>query len=174
MNFKNGDGVFVRFLDNDAKPEQSGKSEQAIRYADEGILCKRKGDYEGAIKNYKKAIELSPETGMYYYNLGKTLYLTERYEEAKRAYYLALVYNAKVGQDMIFRHLGHAVLDTTEEMKTKYSNNIEKYRKGISGQAQSGEMESRGCIRDCIAAGKKEFAKLQAEKSAHDAKNLGE
>ena len=174
MNFKNGDGVFVRFLDNDAKPEQSGKSEQAIRYADEGILCKRKGDYEGAIKNYKKAIELSPETGMYYYNLGKTLYLTERYEEAKRAYYLAFVYNANIEQINIFRHIGHAILDTTEETKAKYGNDISEYRKGISGQASSEEIEPHDNLFSCIAAGKKEFAKLQAEKSAHDAKNLGE
>lgn len=162
------------YANNNNHKTVSGKAEQAVDYADKGILCKRSGDYEGAIKNYKKAIELSPETGMYYYNLGKTLYLTERYEEAKRAYYLAFVYNANIEQINIFRHIGHAILDTTEEIKAKYGNDISEYRKGISGQASSEEIEPHDYLFSCIAAGKKEFAKLQAEKSAHDAKNLGE
>lgn len=158
--------------DEDRDIEKLGKAEKAVAYADKGIMYKRIGDYDKAIKYCKKAIETSPKNGMYYYNLGKLLYLTQKYEEAKRAYYLAYVYNARIDVESIYRHIGHAILDTDDRNKRYYGSEIEKYRDGIAGKASAfGNIDIRYML-DCVYAGKNEIDKLKKQKSNKDTKSI--
>lgn len=142
--------------------EKLGTAEKAIAYADNGILLKRAGKYEDAIECYKKSLAADPKCGMTYYNLGKVLYLTQRYDEARRAYYLSYIYNSKNTLDNIYRHIGHAVIDTTEKIKINYQKEIMKYIDGISGK-QVSSMESEQYLALCIKAGKEEIKKLDKE-----------
>lgn len=47
-----------------------------------GIIYRRQGRYEMAIKQYKKAMKVNPEAEYIYYNLARIYYETESYEQA--------------------------------------------------------------------------------------------
>ena len=115
---------------------EMGTAEKAVKYADMGIGCKRRGEYEKSVICYKKSLELNPKQGMTYYNLGKVLYLTEKYEEAQRAYYMAYIYEAGATYDNICRHIGHAVLDANPD--SRYANTIKEYALSIAGRGGYG------------------------------------
>ncbi|MDH5526266.1 MAG: tetratricopeptide repeat protein [Nitrospirota bacterium] len=55
-------------------------------YNDEGIEALRLDRYEDARLNFEKALELNPEDGIVWGNLGVSLTRLERYEEAAKAY----------------------------------------------------------------------------------------
>lgn len=52
-------------------------------YYDFGVFAYEDGDYEGAEKNLKKALEYNPDNPFYNHYLGKTYLKTERYQEAE-------------------------------------------------------------------------------------------
>lgn len=116
-----------------------GTAEKAVRYADMGIGCKRRGEYEKSVLCYKKSLELNPKQGMTYYNLGKVLYLTGKYEEAQRAYYMAYIYEADVFSNTLYRHIGHAVLDAKPD--NRYINAIKEYALSIAGRGGYGGID---------------------------------
>lgn len=142
--------------------EKLGTAEKAVAYANYGIMAKRSGDNEKAIDYYKKSISVDPKCGMAYYNLGKVLYLSGKYEEAKRAYYLAYIYNSKYDVQQIYRHIGHAVIDTTQKIQMRYGEEMLKYREGISGKTVD-RMESKQYLRLCIKAGIEVIEKINCE-----------
>lgn len=155
---------------NDEDIEKLGPAEMAIAYADNGILAKRAGEYEKAIEYYKNSLAADPKCGMTYYNLGKVLYLTHKYDEAKRAYYLSYIYNSKNDEKNIYRHIGHTVIDTAKKYKIHYADEIARYIDGISGKPVQ-QMESPQYLALCIKAGKAEIEKLNkesAEKTANE------
>lgn len=105
------------------------KIEIGIQLANSGIDAKHEGRFQNALQYYKKVIEMFPETGMIYYNLGKIFYIIGDYEHARRAYTIAYIYNANVFDHNLFKHLGHAIYDETHQNRA--SN---EYRKSIAGQ----------------------------------------
>ena len=60
------------------------QQEQGRAYYDFGVFAYEDGDYEGAVKNFKKALEASPDNPYYNHYLGKTYLVMESYEEAKK------------------------------------------------------------------------------------------
>ncbi|OQX24409.1 MAG: hypothetical protein BWK80_20970 [Desulfobacteraceae bacterium IS3] len=60
------------------------QEEKGRAYYDFGVFAYEDGDYEGAEKNLKKALELNPNHPFYNHYLGKTFMKTERYPEAMK------------------------------------------------------------------------------------------
>jgi tetratricopeptide (TPR) repeat protein len=58
------------------------QEEKGRAYYDFGVFAYEDGDYEGAEKNLKKAVEMNPKQPFYNHYLGKTLIKTEQYPEA--------------------------------------------------------------------------------------------
>lgn len=58
------------------------QEEKGRAYYDFGVFAYEDGDYEGAEKNLKKALELNPNHPLYNHYLGKTFMKTEQYQEA--------------------------------------------------------------------------------------------
>lgn len=102
----------------------------AIQLSNNGIQAKRDGRYEDAIFFYKKVIEMFPEAGSIYYNLGKLFYLMNDFEHSRRAYTLAYIYNANVFDKNLYTHLGHAICDEHDSD----AEEINAYRDRISGK----------------------------------------
>ena len=145
-----------------------GAAEKAVKYADMGIGCKRRGEYEKSVLCYKKSLELNPKAGMVYYNLGKVLYLTNRYEGAQRAYYMAYIYGIFSSLDTICRHIGHAVLDA--RANPRYAETIRQYALSIAGKGGFGI--DRRYEEKCIIEGKKTLGVLKEKLKVFEASSV--
>jgi tetratricopeptide (TPR) repeat protein len=69
--------LILLFLSGNAFAEQKGAA-----YYDFGIFAYEEGDYEGAEKNFRKALEMDPKNPDYHHYLGKTHIKTEHFKEA--------------------------------------------------------------------------------------------
>lgn len=102
--------------------------EASRKLCDYAVECKRNGKLKEAIAFYGEASKVMPTRSMTYYSLGKTLYLSNHYNNAISAYILSYILADEVTPDL-YRHAGHAALDKTEED----SPNAMEYRVSIGG-----------------------------------------
>ena len=56
--------------------------EDDLIYNDRGVALSRLGYYNDSISNYKKAIKIKPDSGTYWFNLGKAFYRIGKLNEA--------------------------------------------------------------------------------------------
>lgn len=71
----------LAIADMDALIELHDPNFDSLAYGDRGLYKQNKGDNEGAIKDYEKAISLAPNRALNYANLGELLCNIKRYEE---------------------------------------------------------------------------------------------
>jgi len=69
--------LLVLFFSGNAVAESKGAA-----YYNFGIFAYEEGDYEGAEKNFNKALEMDPKNPDYHHYLGKTRIQTEHFKEA--------------------------------------------------------------------------------------------
>ena len=62
--------------------QKSLVAEDDLIYNDRGVALSRLGYYNDSISNYRKAIEIKPNSGTYWFNLGKALYRVGKLNEA--------------------------------------------------------------------------------------------
>lgn len=70
--------IFILAFNTQAAAQENGEA-----YYDFGVFSFEDKDYENAEKNFKKALELSPDNPYYNHFLGKTYLETKQYEAAK-------------------------------------------------------------------------------------------
>lgn len=109
-------------------------TETAIALANKGIVAKRQERYEDAIQYYKAVIQLLPENGAIYYNLGKLFYIIGDFDKSRKAYTLAYIFGAPNDDGNLFRHLGHAIKDEshTDDAFVKTYRDTIRGKKSIS------------------------------------------
>ncbi len=113
--------------------EEKSIIEQATELVNKGITLKREYKFEEALKCYIEAVKLIPTNGNVYYAMGKLFYLTDRYEEAMNAYYLASKYEANSYLEDLYRHYGHAFVDGNEKLRSTNEFYILAYYYSIDG-----------------------------------------
>ena len=105
------------------------KIEAAIHIANEGIYAKREERIHNAIQYYQKVVQMFPESGAIYYNLGRLFYIVGDFQRAQKAYTMAYIFGANVFDYDLYRHLGHAIEDEHNPNET-----INDYRDSIMGR----------------------------------------
>lgn len=113
--------------------EEKSIIEQATELVNKGIALKREYKFEEALECYIEAAKLIPTNGNVYYAMGKLFYLTDRYEEAMNAYYLASKHEANSDFEALYRHYGHAFVDGNEELRSPNESHILAYYHSIDG-----------------------------------------
>jgi serine/threonine-protein kinase len=116
------------------------------------ILCDFKRDFDGAIRSFKKAIELNPKDAVAHYYLGNALYGKGQLNEAIACYLKAIVLDPRYAN--AHGNLGGALLD-----KGKVDEAIACQRKAIELDPKSAKahynlgnaLKSRGQVDEAIA-----------------------
>lgn len=67
-----------------------------------GSAYANKGEYEKAIKSYKKSIEINPKHDNAYYNIGSCYEDLEEYEKAIESYQKAIELNPEKNEEELF------------------------------------------------------------------------
>jgi len=83
--------LFLLLLSCSAFAEQKGAA-----YYDFGIFAYEEGDYEGAEKYFRKALEMNPKNPDYHHYLGKTHIKTEHFKEANEELNFAWRYKSNL------------------------------------------------------------------------------
>ncbi|MBW1898228.1 MAG: tetratricopeptide repeat protein [Deltaproteobacteria bacterium] len=83
--------LFLLFLSCNVFAEQKGAA-----YCSFGIFAYEEGDYEGAEKNFRKALEMNPKNPDYHHYLGKTYIKTGYFNKANEELNFALRYKSKL------------------------------------------------------------------------------
>lgn len=87
------------------------KDRQAEAFANLGLIYSEMNEEEKARESFLKALDLSPSTPLYAYNLGMLFYNTSRYEAAIEQFRRALVFRHSLTSDLastIYLALGNA------------------------------------------------------------------
>ncbi len=82
MKFGDDPGSCTKALRNGALTRR----DQAATYSNRGIIFARMDEYERALQDHNKAIELMPDMAQLYINRGNVYYRLRQYEEALREY----------------------------------------------------------------------------------------
>ena len=105
-------------------------SNDAAAYNNRGIAYRRLKQYERAIHDYNKAIELNPEFAGAYYNRGLAYYDLKQYEKEQEDYEMALEFDPN--------HVG-AMLNLSESYITKKSTNAHEIAEKALNIAEESE-----------------------------------
>jgi tetratricopeptide (TPR) repeat protein len=89
--------------------QRPGGNPEAVRLAREAAELDRRGDVEGAVAAYRRAIALSPSDGLLYFNLGRILADADRLPEAAAAYGQAVALLEKQDKGPAAFHLSSAM-----------------------------------------------------------------
>jgi tetratricopeptide (TPR) repeat protein len=84
------------------------KEKDAEAYYNRGVAWQKKGDYDRAITDYTKAIEINPGDALAYYNRGNAYQGKGQYERAISDYNKAIELNPKFAEAYV--NLGGAYL----------------------------------------------------------------
>jgi len=102
----------------------------ALRNFEQGNAAYNRMDYQNAIINYRKAIELDNMTPEFHYNLGLAFHSIDSYEEALQSYKIAAELNPKMAEVYYNAALIHHKLYNAD----KAHQNFKKYQKLVSVQ----------------------------------------
>jgi tetratricopeptide (TPR) repeat protein len=146
-----GEGTisFLEYVESDViqRPED---------YLEKGAVCEASGDLEGAIKNYRKAVELVPSMPAPYYVLGLALEKNGEMDEAMKFYKKAIDLNmgfftpeaSREFSDILSKQIGNVYLKNMDPVKilqefrtfvesTKGAPSLENFiRLTVSGEAE--------------------------------------
>lgn len=143
-------------------------NEKYVEILSEGVMYKRRGEYEKAKEKYIEAINMDSNNATGYYNLGKILYILGDYEASIRSYKIAFELGIEPYNLMI--HLGHAINDNglkdsrwkdvilfykrgiNPALIKKYMNNMEEMKRIMSINPKASELNEYEQI--CINAAK--------------------
>lgn len=134
---------------NEEQFRETAKEETAQSHLKKGRIYRRKGEYEEAIKEYTKAIELKPDYVEAYFGLGCAYDDMEEYEKAIEKYTKAI--ELKPYDEIAFYNRGCAYADMGE-----YEKAIKDYTRTIELRP---DYESAFVNRGCVYADMGEYEK---------------
>jgi tetratricopeptide (TPR) repeat protein len=123
-----GDMRDIYFSNDKTRRKSLSKNEDARAYYSLGIAAGENGDYEKALQNYKKAVEIDPKFAFAWDNLGITYRRLNRNEEAVEAYKNSLKVDPKGSMPLMNIGIAYQYLEDYDNA-IKYYEKLKKYYK---------------------------------------------
>jgi tetratricopeptide (TPR) repeat protein len=119
-------------ISEDDKIKEAAREQLAVAYYNRGLAYARSNQYEEAIKDFKKALELNPKYAGAYNNRGNVYHELKQYKKAIEDYKEALELNPNLTVTYYNRGIAYCKLNKTEEAIEDYNAAIKlnsKYAK---------------------------------------------